>query len=783
MNWVVMWLGVLIFPGAPGPEPAAPEGNAPIDFHRDIRPILSDRCFYCHGPDETHREAGLRLDDEAKAKAARKRGRVIVPGKPEESLLIKRILSADAGEVMPPPRHGKDLTQDQKKLLTRWIAEGARWAKPWALEPLAAAKPGESIDRLLMTSWAKAGLEHAPRADAVTLWRRLHFDLTGLPPQPRIPAKVDEQTYAAKVDELLASDAHAERMATWWLDLVRFADTVGYHGDQDHHSTPYRDWVIDAFAQNMRFDAFTRFQLAGDLLPLKGEEAIDAKIASCYNRLLQTSHEGGVQAKEYLAIYQADRVRNVSAVWMAATMGCAQCHTHKFDPYTIRDFYSFAAFFADIDEEKHLRGGGGDTVPTKRPPEIKVIVKRERAELAQIKAKIAELNRRPEDSRSELADWLKREKALSAGRLVMVSQAIAPRTVRVLARGNWMDDTGEKVEPAVPQFLGKVDGDGKRLTRLDLANWLTDAEKGAGILTARVVANRIWCLLLGEGLSPSLEDFGAQGEAPSQPQLLDHLARHLIESGWDLRSLIRLIVLSETYRQSSRETDILREKDPQNRLFARQASHRLSAEMVRDNALAVSGLLHAKVGGSSFKPYQPEGYYNLLNFPRRGYQATKGPDQYRRALYIHWQRQFLHPMLRAFEATSREECTVKRPRSNTPQAALVLLNDPTFLEAARALASTSALQEVKDDEDAIRKLFQRVTGRSPVAAEQQELNALLDEARKAYRSQPKEAAALLGLQKADHPMDRAKTDRSVEWAAWTTVCRALLNLAETNTRN
>lgn len=782
MNWAILWLGVLIFPGAPGPDPA-PEGNGPIDFHRDIRPILSDRCFYCHGPDETHREAGLRLDDEAKAKAARKRGRAIVPGKPEESLLIKRILSADPGEVMPPPRHGKDLTQDQKKLLTRWIAEGARWAKPWALEPLAAAKPGESIDRLLMTSWAKAGLEHAPRADALTLWRRLHFDLTGLPPQPRIPAKVDEQTYAAKVDELLASDAHAERMATWWLDLVRFADTVGYHGDQDHHSTPYRDWVIDAFAQNMRFDAFTRFQLAGDLLPLKGDEAIDAKIASCYNRLLQTSHEGGVQAKEYLAIYQADRVRNVSTVWMAATMGCAQCHTHKFDPYTIRDFYSFAAFFADIDEEKHLRGGGGDTVPTKRPPEIKVIVKREREELARVKAKIAATNSRPEGTRSELADLLKREKALAAGRLVMVSQAITPRTVRVLARGNWMDDTGEEVVPAVPAFLGKVDAAGKRLTRLDLANWLTDPEKGNGVLTARVVANRIWYLLLGEGLSPSLEDFGAQGEAPSHPQLLDHLARHLIESSWDLRSLIRLIVMSEAYRQSSRETDLLCEKDPQNRLFARQASHRLSAEMVRDNALAVSGLLHAKVGGPSFKPYQPEGYYGLLNFPRRGYQATKGPDQYRRALYIHWQRQFLHPMLRAFEATSREECTVKRPRSNTPQAALVLLNDPTFIEAARALASTTMQQEVKDDEDAIRNLFQRVTGRSPVAAEQQELIALLGEARKAYRSQPNEAVALLGLQKAVLPMERAKTDRSVEWAAWTTVCRALMNLAETNTRN
>src|SRR5262245_42094523 len=460
-------------------------------------------------------------------------------------------------------------------------------------------------------------------------------------------------------------------MATYWLDLVRYADTVGYHGDQDHHATPYRDYVIDAFNLNLPFDQFTREQLAGDLLP---NPTTDQKIATCYNRLLQTSHEGGVQPKEYLAIYAADRVRNLSAVWMGATVGCAQCHDHKFDPYTSRDFYSLAAFFADVDEERHLRGGGSDTVPTKRPPEIPVHTKRERQRLADFDARIADLEKRPADDeqKKQLAALTKQRDSLrKATRLVMVTQAVTPRTVRILPRGNWLDESGPVVDPAVPAFLGKLPAD-RRATRLDLANWLTDAKAGAGGLTARVFVNRLWYLCFGVGLSKSLEDFGGQGEPPVYPELLDNLAVEFVESGWDVKHMVKLIVTSRSYRQASLESPALRDRDPENRLYARQGRWRLPAEMVRDNALAASGLLVVDVGGGVAKPYQPAGYYRHLNFPKREYVSDTDVRQWRRGVYVHWQRQYLHPMLRAFDAPVREECTAQRPRSNTPLAALVL---------------------------------------------------------------------------------------------------------------
>src|SRR5262249_25229099 len=363
----------------------------------------------------------------------------------------------------------------------------------------------------------------------------------------------DPKAVEKLVDRLLASEPDGERMAMYWLAPARYADTVGSHGDQDHHASPYRDYVIDAFNDNMPFDRFTREQLAGDLLP---NPTVDQKIATCYNRLLQTSHEGGVQPKEYIAIYAADRVRNLSAVGMGATVGCAQCHDHKFDPYTSRDFYSLAAFFADVDEEKHLRGAGTDTVPTRRPPEIPVHTKRERQRLADLDARIVELEKQPADDeqKKQLADLTKQRDALrKATRLVMVTQAVTPRTVRVLPRGNWLDDSGPVVEPAVPEFLGKLPVAG-RATRLDLANWLTDAKAGAGGLTAGVFVNRLWYLFFGVGLSKSLDDFGGQGESPVHPELLDTLAVEFVESGWDVKHMVKLILTSRAYRQASLES-------------------------------------------------------------------------------------------------------------------------------------------------------------------------------------------------------------------------------------
>ncbi len=764
---------------------AGPEGTIllKIDFNRDIRPILADRCFACHGPDPTKRKGGLRLDDEVSAKAPRKNG-LIAPKSPKDSLLIKRIHSIDPEEVMPPSDNNKPLSAAQKTLLSRWIEQGAPWSSHWAYAPLKSFDSKQTIDGLLTKSLFDNGLKLSPEADPVTLVRRLQFDLLGMIAKDPAPYLLKSKPLDSKglenaIDAMLASDAHAERMATWWLDLVRYADTVGYHGDQDHNASPYRDWVIDAFAQNMRFDRFTQMQLAGDLMELKGPDALRAKIASCYNRLLQTSHEGGVQPKEYLAIYAADRVRNLSSVWLGATVGCAQCHSHKFDPYTHRDFYSLAAFFADIDEEKHLRGGGGDTVPTKRPPELAVVTDRDTLALkaAQSRLEKALDPSVPESVKPIKVSLLLAEVAnLSKPRLVMITQSIPPRPTRVLARGNWMDEAGEVVDSGVPGFLGTLPNPKGRASRLDLALWMTDTQSGVGRLSARVLANRIWALFFGEGISANLEDLGSQGDPPTHPELLDHLANELILSGWDVRSLIKKIVSSKAYRQSSAATPSMRQRDPNNRLFLRQASFRLPAEMIRDNALSLSGLLDEKVGGPSIKPYQPEGYYSLLNFPKRGYKPSVGGDQFRRGLYIHWQRQFLHPMLRAFDAPSREECSVKRPNSNTPRAALVLLNDPTFIEAAKSLAKQHD-SKASPSQGGLPELFKRVTGRRPVETELYELEELKKSALGWFTQNPKEAKSFLG------GSNSGELSKDVELAALAFVCRLLFNLAETNTRN
>jgi hypothetical protein len=768
--------------------PASAGASEPVpDFNREVRPILSDKCFACHGPDAKHRKADLRLDVEKSARAAG----AIVPGKPRESSLIERITTGAASERMPPAKTGKSLSRTEVETLRRWIAGGAKYEEHWAhVPPLRHADPVVKnsawgvnwLDCFVLARLEREGMAPAPDADPVALVRRLSFDLTGLPPTP---SEVDEFVRQAKanpqaavqalVDRLLASEHFGERMAMYWLDLVRYADTVGYHGDQDHHASPYRDYVIDAFNLNLPFDRFTREQLAGDLVP---EPTIEQKIATCYNRLLQTSHEGGVQAKEYLAIYAADRVRNLSAVWMGATVGCAQCHDHRFDPYTLRDFYSLAAFFADVDEEKHLRGGGADRVPTKREPEISVHTRRERDRLAELAAQIGRLEQqaRSAEQKKQLAALAAERETLSkAERKVMVTQAIKPRTVRVLPRGNWLDETGRIVEPAIPAFLGSLPSKDRRATRLDLANWLTDAKSGAGGLTARVFVNRLWYLFFGTGLCNSLEDFGGQGEPPTHPELLDRLALEFLDSGWDVKKLVRRIVSSRTYRQASAAHP--HGADPENRLFARQGRWRLPAEMVRDNALAVSGLLVTDVGGVSAKPYQPVGYYRHLNFPTREYVAHTDARQWRRGVYVHWQRQFLHPMLKAFDAPSREECTARRPRSSTPLAALVLLNDPTFIECARVLAQRT----VAGDRSAAERLefvFRQLTSRPPDSFEQDTLLALLDQARTQYRADAKGAAALVRIGLASLPVGAD----SAELAAWTTVCRAVLNLHEAVTR-
>ncbi|RMF38913.1 MAG: DUF1553 domain-containing protein, partial [Planctomycetota bacterium] len=607
------------------------------------------------------------------------------------------------------------------------------------------------------------------------------LDLTGLPPSPgdleRLRRDPSDAQFDRLVDRLLASPAFGERMAAYWLDLVRYADTVGYHGDQDHNATPYRDYVIDALNDNKPFDAFTVEQLAGDLLPNPTHEQ---KIATAYNRLLQTSHEGGVQAKEYLTIYAADRVRNVSAVWMGATVGCAQCHDHKYDPYTAKDFYALAAFFADIDEAQHFKVGT-NSLPTKRPPEMAALSRVARLQLDTLEQERLRAVAEGPPSKVQALDQAIEQLRNQSARLVMVTQSIPAREIRLLPRGNWLDDSGPIMQPQVPEFLGHLETEG-RPTRLDLARWLVDPHQGAGLLTARVMVNRLWYLLFGQGLSRSVDDFGGQGEAPSHPELLDRLALEFVTSGWDVKHMLRLITSTRTYRQASLPTAWQRAEDPANRWLSRQNRFRLPAETVRDSVLSVSGLLVREVGGASIKPYQPAGYYRHLNFPPRKYVPSRDANQWRRGVYIHWQRQFLHPMLRAFDAPSREECTAMRAVSNTPLAALVGLNDPTFVEAARALALQCIEQgdaATGDDRACLTAMFEHCTGRVPTADQLQRLEHLLGAARAEFSHSPEQALRSLevGL------FHRPSSHSPVEQAAWATVARALLNLSDLMMRN
>ncbi len=738
----------------------------PVSFNRDIRPILSNNCYACHGFDQNERKAKLRLDTREGATA-----KAIVPGDPEGSPLWQRVSQIDDDEVMPPAESGKSLTLAQRSLLKQWISEGAPWEDHWAyIAPKRLAN--RSIDDFVSATLQSEGLTMSAKADRRTLARRLAFDITGLPPVPeQVTHFVNNDgsdAFARYVEDLLASPRYGERMAIYWLDLVRFADTCGYHGDQHRDVALYRDYVIDAFNENLSFDQFTVEQLAGDLLENPTSEQ---RIASGYNRLLQTTEEGGSQPKEYIAKYAADRVRNVSTVWMGSTLGCAECHDHKFDPFTQKDFYSLAAFFADIEEVAVGRNGANMSLPTDEQAEA----------LAAVDAKIAPMKQQikgaSDDEKKGLqADLNKlqaKRKRIDAeiAKTMVVKVRKEPLMTRVLPRGNWLDETGEVVQPSIPAHLGELTVDGnRRANRLDLAKWMIDSDNP---LTARVFVNRVWKLFFGQAIARTLEDVGAQGEWPTHPELLDWLALEFVESGWDVKQLIRMIVHSEAYQQSSMESESMRERDPYNRLLARQGRFRLEAEMVRDNALAVSGLMVHREGGRSAKPYQPEGYWGQLNFPKRTYQPDQDQNQYRRGVYTYWCRTFLHPSMAAFDAPTREECTAERVRSNTPLQALVLLNDPTYVEAARALAQKL---DGLSPREGIARAFGIVLSRKPSSHEVGILYQLHADQVARFSEDPAAAKALLEVGLAQAP------ETTPELAAWTSVSRAILNLHETITR-
>ncbi len=1019
----------------------------PVSYNRDVRPILSSKCFQCHGFDPATREADLRLDHEEDSRA------VIEPGDAAASELIARIESDDADAIMPPPEVEKPLTDRERDILRRWIDQGAQYEAHWVYEPIApngsnVSTPSEksaAIDELLRSHWEGAGLAPVERASPRTLIRRLSLDLRGLPPSSdevlAFEADPSAERYRAIVDEWIDSLEYAENQAMRWLDLVRFSDTTGLVSDEPMATGLYRRWVVDSFHRNQPFNEFTIEQLAGDLLDDPSDKQF---IASAYNRLIKTNCEAGVIDKEALYAMKGEHVRGVGAVWLGATTGCAECHDHKFDPITAKDYYSLAAFFDDL-IEVGVYTPGDRRLPIhfvhdsddarKRDRQLSSELERQLDEISQrsvddaqllawksdqvkslgdsttrdrfvwidahdavamvhggeyemttredrparvthsdgdmVTHKIAELQtgffvpksflqadpearlyvdvyldakRRPDVLALQLlsgdygrvgwqpnefmnfvwggdgADKLASEKLPAAKKTLrvgeipsgegwvrleipcqqidftyrtvginfghiggsvgrgdggldtvrsiatelrlaetlvrlwwdrphyrmtfqermvvmrdvilgkagqdaslqeawirlafqessspqsmqslrhtqaelyrlrqranttVVSRAAAPKLTRVLARGNFMDESGDVAQPAIPEFLGKLDTGGRRANRLDLAKWIVSDDNP---ITARVYVNRAWDHFFGHGISRTLEDSGGQGDWPSHPELLDYLAAEFRESGWDRKSLTRIIVMSDAYQLSSKPSPSLAAADPENEGFARQSRYRLRGEQLRDAVLVAAGLYRAtgEIPDESFFPYQPDDYWDrsckvMYGSRHLVWETSPRERQHQRTLYAFWKRQNIHPMLLAFDAPTRQECTAERMQTNTPGQALAMLNDPIFVDAAIGLADRTLASEPTSDAigERTRRMFQFALQRVPTEAETVTLGQLISSQYTYYESHPDEAGQLLAQGSSSPGAAESNRDR----AAWTMAARALLNTHEFMTRN
>jgi hypothetical protein len=977
----------------------------PADFGSDVLPVLSDKCFHCHGPDASSRKAKLRLDLEEEVRKPRADGAaLIVPGDADASLLIQRITSTDPDEVMPPPDFVKKLSPSEVAALRAWVEQGAKWEAHWAHQPV--RRPPlpvnfnhlHPVDAFIDAALAKAGLTPNPRADAATLRRRAALDLTGLPPDSKAATDLP-----GLLPQLFRSPHYGERMAWDWLDLARYADTHGFQKDNLRSMWRWRDWVVEAFNNNLPFDQFTILQLAGDLLP---EATIEQILPTGFNRNHRLNAEAGAIDEEYRVEYVLDRVETTATAWMGLTAGCARCHDHKYDPLSQREFFALAAFFNNLDErgndgvgpvaepsitlpvagmenavaaaksdlkkaatalaaaaesadlaawskqqrqrlatggmwrvleparvsgrdkdstftplsdgsilfgganplndvqearltvrdglrlhrlrlealpDPRLTGGslarsfdgafllsgldvevngaaqqlralhatqtsedgpphhaidsdpltgwrvpGGLREPVRalfeleQPVEVKAgseVVIRLRYESREeqfiigrfrISAGAAALQLDAEEmpqslaeavnlgdpeallaayreTAPELAPWraardaarhalTTAKEAATTQVMVMRERPGEPRPTHVLKRGLY-DQPGEQVRPDVPAFLGLPLPDGAPGDRLALARWLVDPRHP---LTARVTVNRLWQMLFGAGLVRTPEDFGFQGERPTHPELLDWLAAEFIENGWDIQAMLRLLMTSDTYARSAHVTPEMLERDPDNRLLARASRTRLPAPVIRDQALAVSGLLAPRLGGPPVRPYQPPGLWEAVagvNSNTTRYIQDHGESLHRRSLYTLWKRSVPPPNMMLFDASAREVCSVARPRTNSPLQALVTLNDTTYAEAARALARR-ALAEAEDDDARVARLWRIVLARDPDARERDSLATLLQRQRVRYQAAPGLAESRVRVGESTVPDDLDIT----ELAAWTELAEVMLNLDATLTR-
>jgi len=752
-------------------------GARAVDFDRDVRPILSDNCFPCHGPDAETRKARLRLDTRDGLFARRARRTIVAPGDPAASELIARIASRDDDERMPPLDSMRSLSRAEIETIETWVRDGARWERHWAFvaperreppEVLRRDWPRNAIDRFVLARLERDGLSPAAEAPRERLIRRVTLDLTGIPPRlDEVDAFLADDApdaYERVVDRLLASPRYGERMAWEWLDAARYADSNGFQGDAERTMWPWRDWVVRALDANLPFDRFSIEQLAGDLLP---EATLDQRIATGFHRNQMFNGEGGRIAEETRVENAFDRVETTATVWLGVTIGCARCHDHKFDPFSQRDYFGLFAYFDNTSED-----GSPGRSPGAVPPVVRGLTPEQQVELAQLDLRIALAEQRAV-AQGEL-DALRRDRdeLESSAPLVMVlDERETRRTTRILARGAY-DKPGEEVEARVPDAILPLAGSAPP-NRLTLARWLFDASNP---LTARVAVNGYWRVFFGTGIVRTVEDLGTQGEKPSHPELLDWLACEFVRSGWDVKAMHRLIVTSATYRQSEALSARARELDPENRLLARGPRGRLPSWMIRDQALAISGLLVERRGGPSVFPYQPDGIWAEATFGTKRYPRGKGDDLWRRSLYTFWRR-IVGPTV-FFDVSKRQTCAVRTPVTNTPLHALVTLNDVTFVEAARVLAERVLSGDATSDEARMEIAWRLATSRRPNREERELLIERLAILRGQYAADRDAALALVAVGEA--PRDERLDP--IEHAAYTALALLVLNLDETLTK-
>ena len=756
--------------------------EAKISFTQEIRPILARHCFACHGPDQSQRKAKLRLDTRDGAFSDRGGWAPVVAGNAEHSGILERITSTDKDEVMPPGGPEKRLSPEEISKLTSWIKQGASWSDHWAFQKPVnhqlptvkdTAWPSSPLDYLVLAKLEANGLKPNPLADKRTLVRRVSLDLTGLPPTLEQVNEFLNDTapdaYSRLVERLLASPAYGERWARIWLDLARFADTKGYEKDRSRPMWRYRDWVIAAFNRDLPYDQFTRDQLAGDLLP--GNSA-DQRLATAFHRNTLTNEEGGTDDEEFRIAAVKDRIDTTMQVWMGLTFGCAKCHSHKYDPISQTDYYRFFAVFnqtADADR--------GDESPFESFP-----TEPQQAELKQIDRQISQLQETlkfgppPRSVAEKLKSGQDRKNAILAECRTPVYQELPEkqrRVTKIHQRGNFLDP-GAEVQPATPDSFPSVGGSGP-VNRLAVANWLFQADNP---LTARVAVNRHWAAFFGTGLVPTQEDFGSQGQPPSNPELLDYLALAFRDSGWSMKSLCRMIVNSSTYRQSAAASPESLSKDPENRLLARFPRNRLEAEMIRDSALRVSGLLSRKMFGPSVMPYQPEGIWRST-YNTDKWQTSPGEDRHRRGLYTFVKRTSPYPAMITLDAPSREFCNIRRIQTNTPLQALVTLNDAVYVEAAQALARRMVRDSASLETRArISMGLELALLRPAKPAEVDSLTQLYNDQLAWYSQKPAEAEKMATVPLGPLPQGT----NAAELAALTNVANVILNLDEFLTR-